>query len=108
MPITRSNTAFTTCSICSRLGRDRAIWIGHDWGSPVVWSLASHYPERCQAVANLCVPYIASGIEPANFIPLVDREIYPESTYPAGLKSHPLLRCVSYFTGCLDRSRQRS
>jgi pimeloyl-ACP methyl ester carboxylesterase len=70
--------------LLARLGRDRAIWIGHDWGSPVVWSLASHYPERCQAVANLCVPYIASGIEPANFIPLVDREIYPESTYPAG------------------------
>ena len=22
------------------LGRDRAIWVGHDWGSPVVWSLA--------------------------------------------------------------------
>ncbi|HEX4209825.1 MAG TPA: alpha/beta fold hydrolase, partial [Candidatus Binataceae bacterium] len=21
-------------------GRDKAIWIGHDWGSPVVWSMA--------------------------------------------------------------------
>ena len=27
------------------LGRERAVWVGHDWGSPVVWSLASHHPE---------------------------------------------------------------
>jgi pimeloyl-ACP methyl ester carboxylesterase len=25
------------------LGREKAIWVGHDWGSPVVWSLASHH-----------------------------------------------------------------
>src|SRR5438093_5430939 len=36
------------------LGQDKAIWVGHDWGSPVVWSLASHHPSRCHAVANLC------------------------------------------------------
>jgi len=52
--------------LLAHLGRQRAIWVGHDWGSPVVWSLASHHPERCDAIANLCVPYIASGIEPAN------------------------------------------
>ena len=22
------------------LGRERAVWVGHDWGSPTVWSLA--------------------------------------------------------------------
>jgi len=42
------------------LGRDRAIWVGHDWGSPVVWSIASHFPRRCLGVANLCVPTTSS------------------------------------------------
>lgn len=70
--------------LLAALGRERAVWIGHDWGSPVVWSLASHHPERCRAVANLCVPYIAAGFAPANLIPLVNRAIYPEAEYPAG------------------------
>jgi pimeloyl-ACP methyl ester carboxylesterase len=66
------------------LGRERAVWIGHDWGSPVVWSLASQHPDRCHGVANLCVPYIPAGFAPKNIIPLVDRSIYPEAEYPAG------------------------
>jgi pimeloyl-ACP methyl ester carboxylesterase len=66
------------------LGRDKAIWVGHDWGSPVVWSLASHHPERCFGVANLCVPYLAKGFAPPNLLPLVDRSVYPEGQYPAG------------------------
>ena len=32
-------------------GRERAIWVGHDWGSPVVWSPASHHPQRSQGLA---------------------------------------------------------
>ena len=66
------------------LGRDRAIWVGHDWGSPVVWSLASHHPDRCHGVANLCVPYVAGGFAPPALIPLVDRAVYPADRYPAG------------------------
>src|SRR5262250_2428675 len=66
------------------LGQDKAVWIGHDWGSPVVWSLASHHPERCHAVANLCVPYFAKGFILANLLPLVDRNVYPEAEFPAG------------------------
>jgi pimeloyl-ACP methyl ester carboxylesterase len=66
------------------LGRERAVWVGHDWGSPVVWSIAAHHPERCFGVANLCVPYIAKGFALENLIPLVDRALYPEPEYPAG------------------------
>ncbi len=66
------------------LGQERAIWVGHDWGAPVVWSIASHHPERCHGVANLCVPHFAKGFAPENFLPLIDREVYPEDTYPAG------------------------
>ena len=66
------------------LGRDKAIWVGHDWGSPVVWPLASHHPERCFGVANLCVPYFAKGFAPETMLPLIDRSVYPEAEYPAG------------------------
>ena len=38
------------------LGVEKAIWAGHDWGSSVVWNLASHHPDRCIGVANLCDP----------------------------------------------------
>ena len=66
------------------LGREKAVWVGHDWGSPVVWSLASHHPERCYGVANLCVPYFAQGFAPATLLPLIDRSVYPEAQFPAG------------------------
>ncbi|ETW93496.1 MAG: hypothetical protein ETSY1_38955 [Candidatus Entotheonella factor] len=66
------------------LGRERAVWVGHDWGSPVVWNVASHHPERCAAVANLCVPYytLERGLDAV--LDLVDRNVYPEDQYPAG------------------------
>lgn len=66
------------------LGHEQAIWVGHDWGSPVVWSIATHHPERCHGVANLCVPYVPGGFAPANFLALVDRETYPEAEFPLG------------------------
>jgi pimeloyl-ACP methyl ester carboxylesterase len=66
------------------IGCEKVVWVGHDWGSPVVWSLASHHPERCYGVANLCVPYLAKGFCPPSFLPLVDRSVYPEGEYPAG------------------------
>jgi pimeloyl-ACP methyl ester carboxylesterase len=66
------------------LGAERAVWIGHDWGSPVVWSLAGHHPELCRAVVNLCVPYFKQGFAPATLVPLVDRNVYPLEKYPAG------------------------
>jgi pimeloyl-ACP methyl ester carboxylesterase len=66
------------------LGRERAVWVGHDWGSPTVWSLASHHPERCIAIASLCVPYwtIERGLDAC--LELVDRSLYPADAYPAG------------------------
>jgi len=78
------------------LGREKAIWVGHDWGSPVVWSLASHHPERCFGVANLCVPYFAKGFGPQNLIPLVDRALYPEAQFPAGQWEYQLFYQESF------------
>jgi pimeloyl-ACP methyl ester carboxylesterase len=65
------------------IGASRAIWVGHDWGAPVVWSIAQRYPERCFGVANLCVPYLPDGFAPETMIALADRTIYPEDKFPA-------------------------
>jgi pimeloyl-ACP methyl ester carboxylesterase len=70
--------------LLAALGRERAVWVGHDWGSPVVWNIASHHPERVTAIASLCVPYatIDRGLEAA--LPFVDRAIYPAEEFPMG------------------------
>jgi pimeloyl-ACP methyl ester carboxylesterase len=67
--------------LLDHLGHEKAIWVGHDWGSPVVWSIASHHPERCHGVANLCVPYLPNGFASLD---LIDRAIYPEAEFPVG------------------------
>ncbi len=66
------------------LGGEPAVWVGHDWGSPIVWSLAAHYAGRCVGVINMCVPYIARGFELLNLLPLIDRDLYPKEKYPVG------------------------
>lgn len=70
--------------LLAALGRERAVWIGHDWGSPVVWNIASHHPEKTVGVASLCVPYLAAGFTLDTVVALVDRTLYPEAEYPAG------------------------
>jgi pimeloyl-ACP methyl ester carboxylesterase len=70
------------------LGGAPAVWVGHDWGSPVVWSLASHHAGRCRAVVSLCVPYVESGFALVNLLPFVDREIYPAAAFPDGQWSY--------------------
>ncbi len=82
------------------LGTEKAIWVGHDWGSPVVWSLASHHPERCFGVANLCVPYLAQGFAPRTLVPLVDRALYPDAQFPAGQWEYQL-----FYEESFDKAR---
>ncbi len=82
------------------LGRERAIWVGHDWGSVAVWSVASHHPARCVAVASLCVPYFAleQGLDAC--VKLVDRALYPEEKFPAGQWEYQL-----YYRENFERAR---
>ena len=49
-----------------------------------VWNIASHHPDRCHAVANLCVPYysLERGLDAC--LPLIDRSLYPEEKFPVG------------------------
>ena len=81
------------------VGRDRAVWVGHDWGSPVVWNIASHHPDRCHAVANLCVPYwtLERGFD--GVVDLVNRSVYPIDRYPVGQWDYQL-----YYLENFDRA----
>jgi pimeloyl-ACP methyl ester carboxylesterase len=83
------------------LGRERAVWIGHDWGSPVVWNMAAHHPEKTAGVASLCVPYLAAGFTLENLLPLVDRALYPEAEYPAGQWDYQ-----RFYEESFDKARQ--
>jgi pimeloyl-ACP methyl ester carboxylesterase len=38
------------------LEADSAVFVGHDWGAVIAWSLARVHPERVRAVAGLSVP----------------------------------------------------
>ncbi len=61
-----------------------AVWVGHDWGAPIAWAMASNYPERCRGVVGMSIPYEPRGHALPNLVPLVDRQMYPVQTYPVG------------------------
>jgi pimeloyl-ACP methyl ester carboxylesterase len=65
------------------IGAEKAVWVGHDWGSPVVWSIAQQHPQRCHGVVNLCVPYVPDGFAAETIVPLADRKVYPQDRFPA-------------------------
>ena len=46
------------------LGEERAVFVGHDWGAPVVWNLALRAPERVAAVVGMSVPHLPRGPMP--------------------------------------------
>ena len=71
------------CELFESLGKQSAVWIGHDWGSPVAWNMALHHPEYVRAVASLCVPYGFGG-HPEKLGHAINRELYPVEQYPHG------------------------
>jgi pimeloyl-ACP methyl ester carboxylesterase len=86
--------------LLDHLGAEKAIWVGHDWGSPVVWSLAQNHPDRCHALASLCVPYVPDGFAPETIIPLADRAIYPEAAFPAAQWDYMLFYRENFAAAC--------
>lgn len=58
-----------------------AFVVGHDYGAPVAWNLATHHPERLAGVAGVCVPHVPPGTSLADH---VDRRLYPAAEYPLG------------------------
>ncbi|MBB4944504.1 pimeloyl-ACP methyl ester carboxylesterase [Kitasatospora gansuensis] len=43
------------------LGEERAVLVGHDWGSPLAWNTALLRPERVRGVVALGLPYLPRG-----------------------------------------------
>lgn len=94
------NAVADMIELLDHLGAEKAVWVGHDWGAPVVWSLAQHHPDRCHGVANLCVPYFPDGFAPETLIPLADRSIYPEDQMPAGQWDYMLFYRENFAAAC--------
>ncbi|MDP1820524.1 MAG: alpha/beta hydrolase [Acidimicrobiales bacterium] len=46
------------------IGAERAVFVGHDWGSMVVWNMALLHPDRVAGVAGLSVPFVPRGPMP--------------------------------------------
>ncbi len=66
------------------LGGERAIWVGHDWGSAVAGAVAAHEPGRCRGVVLTSWAYFPDANSLATLVPLVDRTLYPGDEYPDG------------------------
>lgn len=46
------------------IGEEKAVFVGHDWGSMVVWSLAQRAPERVAGVVGMSVPFVPRSSGP--------------------------------------------
>jgi len=66
------------------LGGTPAIWVGHDWGSPVAGALAAHEPRRSRGVVLTSLAYFPDAFALPTLIDLVDRTLYPADQYPDG------------------------
>ncbi len=51
-------------ALLDHFGYDNAIFVGHDWGANVVWSMALLHPSRVAKVINLALPYQLRGDMP--------------------------------------------
>uniref|UniRef100_A0A5F9D523 ADAM metallopeptidase domain 2 n=1 Tax=Oryctolagus cuniculus TaxID=9986 RepID=A0A5F9D523_RABIT len=63
------------------LGIPQAVFIGHDWGGMLVWSMALFHPERVRAVASLNTPFIPAdpnvpAMERIKANPVFDYQLY--------------------------------
>ncbi len=45
-------------------GHEKAVFVGHDWGSMVVWQMALLHPERVAGVMGMSVPFLPRGPMP--------------------------------------------
>ena len=44
-------------ALLDHFGYDKAVFVGHDWGANVVWSMSQLHPDRVTKIINLALPY---------------------------------------------------
>lgn len=52
------------CALLDHFDYDDAVFMGHDWGANVVWSMALLHPGRVKKIINLALPYQARTEKP--------------------------------------------
>jgi pimeloyl-ACP methyl ester carboxylesterase len=58
--------------LLDELGEERAVFVGHDWGSMVVWNLSLLAPERVAGVVGMSVPFLPRpGLPPIELMRMV-------------------------------------
>ncbi|HAS10323.1 MAG TPA: epoxide hydrolase [Acidimicrobiaceae bacterium] len=50
--------------LLDELGEEQAVFIGHDWGSMVVWQLSLLHPDRVMGVCGMSVPFVPRASAP--------------------------------------------
>lgn len=65
-------------ALLDRAGKDQAVFVGHDWGSLVVWETARLHPERVRSVVGVSVPLTQWPGRPTDLMKMVytDRFFY--------------------------------
>jgi pimeloyl-ACP methyl ester carboxylesterase len=96
---TIENIVADMVELLAALGAKKAIWVGHDWGGPIAWSMAQHHPELCHGVASLCVPYLPNGFTVENVAALADRRVYPVDKFPVAQWDYQLFYRESFAAG---------
>src|SRR5205807_8414030 len=46
------------CGVLDAIGKDKAVVVGHDWGSMVATGMATLHPDRTAALVNMSVPFL--------------------------------------------------
>lgn len=72
------NLVADLCGLLDHFGKEQAVFVGHDWGSMVVWEAARHRPDRVRAVVGVSVPYVEWPGPPVELMKMVygDRFFY--------------------------------
>ena len=74
------------------VGADKAVFVGHDWGAPVVWGSAQLHPDRVAAVVGMSVP------------PVPRSQVRADDGVPRDLRRQLLLHAL--FPGARGRRRR--
>jgi pimeloyl-ACP methyl ester carboxylesterase len=58
-----------------------AVFIGHDWGSFLVWDIAREHPERVRALINMSVPFVDWPAKPTDIFKMINGDNFFYITY---------------------------